>query len=121
MAISVSVFGIFLFSFQLCAVFNVFCDLSALTLIKTMQHRRADVICVRLHTCKVTRRPPVLDNDIAASPDLREQRDLCVGNATREKVCVSKSTCAVHTHPYTVYMLHACTMSAVPAAGVIDR
>jgi len=46
---------------------------TALMLIKTMQPRRANVICVGLHTGKLTRRPrTVSDNDKAASPDLRE-------------------------------------------------
>jgi len=47
-----------------------------LTLIKTMQPRRANVICVRLHTRKLTRRPrTVADNSdraANASPGLRE-------------------------------------------------
>jgi len=52
-----------------------------LTLIKTMQPRRANVICVRLRTHKLTRRPrTVSDNDKAASPNLREH-SLCMGNA----------------------------------------
>jgi len=47
---------------------------TALTLIKTMQPRGANVICVRLRTRKLTRRPrTVPDNDKAASPDLHEQ------------------------------------------------
>ena len=43
---------------------------------KTMQSRRGNVICVRLHTRKLTRRPRTVglpDNDKGASPDLREQ------------------------------------------------
>jgi len=45
-----------------------------LTLIKTMQPRRANVICVRLCTCKLTGQPrTVLDNDKAASQNLCEQ------------------------------------------------
>jgi len=51
----------------------------------------------------------------------KETNSLCVGNATREKVCVSKSTLPMYSHHYTVYMLQACTTSAMPAAGVIDR
>jgi len=41
-----------------------------------MQSRRANVICVRLHTRKLTRRPRTVglpDNDKGASPDLREE------------------------------------------------
>jgi len=41
---------------------------------QNMQKRRANVIRVGLHTCKLTRRPrTVPDNDTAATPDLREQ------------------------------------------------
>jgi len=43
------------------------------TLIRTMQTRRANVIRVGFHTCKLTQRPrTVPDNDTAATPDLRE-------------------------------------------------
>ena len=45
-----------------------------------MQPHRANVICVWLHTRKVTRRPrTVSDNAKATSPNLREH-SLCVGN-----------------------------------------
>ena len=52
-------------------------------MIRTMQTRRANVIRVRLHTRKLTRRPrTVPDNDTAATPDLRELA-LCVGSSLR--------------------------------------
>ena len=41
-----------------------------------MESRRANIICVPLHTRKLTRRPRTVglpDNDKAASPDLRKQ------------------------------------------------
>jgi len=65
-----------------------------------MQPRRANVICVQLHTRKLTRRPrTVSDNDKAASQNLREH-SLCVGNA-------------VNMQARTGHV-------ALPAAGVID-
>ena len=91
---------------------------TALTLIKTktMQPHRANVICVRLHTRKLTRRLRTVglpDNDKGASPDLRVNNSLhvslCVRNATREKVCVSKPTCPKHTYAYRVHMLQGHT------------
>jgi len=48
----------------------------------------------------------------------KETNSLCVGNARREKVCVSKSRCPLHTYPYTVHMLqgkHAITHHVGPA------
>jgi len=47
----------------------------------------------------------------------------CVWAARCERVCVSKSTCPMHTYPYTVQMLqnkHASTHQVLPAAGVVD-
>jgi len=73
---------------------------TVLTLIKTMQPRLANVICVRFHTRKLTRRPrTVSDNEKAASPYLREH-NLCLGN--------------------TVNMQARTDHVALAAAGVID-
>ena len=68
-----------------------------------MQPRRANVICVRLYTRKLTRRRrTVSDNDKAASQNDENVREhcLCVGNA-------------VNMQARTGHV-------AMPAAGVID-
>jgi len=73
-----------------------------------MQSRRANVICVRLHTPKLTRRPRTVglpDSDKGASPDLREQiaymyiyYSLRGSNATPESLCVKAWTPLYHAN-----------------------
>jgi len=84
-----------------------------------MQSRRANVICVRLHTRKLTRRPIIVglpDNDKASSPYLREQisysdeRESLSAKANMPKAYICLQS------PHVAGSHHV----ALPAAGVIN-
>ena len=99
-------------------------------LIKTVQSRKANVICVRLHTRKLTRRQRTVglpDNDKGASPaDLREQiaymqlvRKQC---DARESLCQSQHAQSIGLPMPTesTCCKVAPRRTGLPAAGVID-
>ena len=71
-----------------------------------MQSRRANVICVRLHTRKLTRRPRTVglaDNYKGASPDLREQ--IAYMRLVRKQRDARESVCQSQQKAYRVHML----------------
>jgi len=91
-----------------------------------MQPRGANVICVRLHTRKFTRRlrtVGLLDNDKGASPDLREQiaymQLVCKQCDARESLRVKANMPKAYVWLQSPHVagLH---YVALPAAGVID-
>ena len=96
-------------------------------LIKTMQSCRANVICVRLHTHKLTqqlRTVSLPDNNRGVSPDLREQIAymylVCKQRDVRESLCVKANMPKAYLCLQSPHVAGSHHVALWPAAGVID-
>jgi len=99
----------------------------ALMLIKTMQSCRANVICVRLHTHKLTqqlRTVSLPDNNRGVSLDLREQIAymylVCKQRDVRESLCVKANMPKAYLCLQSPHVAGSHHVALWPAAGVID-